>query len=253
MSRTMIQATVTMNQLQQKLDLVGHNIANSETTGYKSQQADFSSLLFQQIDNLRDPANSEGRLTPDGIRIGSGARLGSVNTDFSTGSLSITDRALDIALLEDNHLLQIQVSHDDNTETSYTRDGSLYLNPINDQLVMLTTKDGHPVLGSNGPITLSNDFDDIRIESSGDIVINRGAQQEVVGQLDIVEALSPRTLETAGETTYRLPNLETLNLTINDIIQNVPETTDVIKSGALEQSNVDLSEQMTDMMMEVGS
>src|SRR5690625_7579359 len=63
MSRPMIQSAVTMNQLQQKLDLIGHNLANSETTGYKGKHAAFSSLLFQQINNLRDPANAEGRLT----------------------------------------------------------------------------------------------------------------------------------------------------------------------------------------------
>ncbi|MYL59297.1 flagellar hook-basal body protein, partial [Virgibacillus halodenitrificans] len=72
MSRTMIQAAVTMNQLQSKLDLIGNNMANSETTGYKNRNADFSSLLFQQIDNLKDGANAVGRLTPDGVRIGSG-------------------------------------------------------------------------------------------------------------------------------------------------------------------------------------
>src|SRR5699024_5713549 len=117
MSRPMIQSAVTMNQLQQKLDLIGHNLANSETTGYKGKNAEFSSLLFQQINNLRDPANAEGRLTPDGIRVGSGARLGAINTDFSAGPLQTTDRALDVALLEDNHLFQIQISEDGTEET----------------------------------------------------------------------------------------------------------------------------------------
>src|SRR5690625_683576 len=249
MSRPMIQSAVTMNQLQQKLDLIGHNLANSETTGYKGKHAAFSSLLFQQINNLRDPANAEGRLTPDGIRVGSGARLGAINTDFSAGPLQTTDRALDVALLEDNHLFQIQISEDGTEETHYTRDGSFYLNPINDQTIMLTTKDGHPVLGSNGPITMADDFDDIRIESSGDIIVSRGMEGEVVGQLDIVEAALERTFEATGQNAFRIPDLEALKLNMNYIIRYVPLTTDIVQSGTLEQSNVNLSEQMTEMMI----
>lgn len=249
MSQMMIQAAVTMQQLQNKLDLIGQNLANLETTGYKSRQTEFSSLLFQQIDNLRDPANADGRLTPEGIRMGSGARLGAVSTDLSLGSLSVTDRALDVALLEENHLFQIQVADDGIAETQYTRDGSFYLNPINDQSVMLTTKDGHPVLGDNGPIVIPNGFTDVRIESNGQVVITRNNQPETVGQLNIVEAVLPRTLEATGSNAYRLPDLMALGLNAEDIIQNVLQTTDIVKSGALEQSNVDFSKQITDMMM----
>lgn len=71
--RILGQAYSTMNQLQQKLDVVSHNIANSDTFGYKNRKAEFSSLLFQQINNMTDPRNAEGRVTPDGIRVGSGA------------------------------------------------------------------------------------------------------------------------------------------------------------------------------------
>ncbi len=161
----------------------------------------------------------------------------------------MTDRALDVALLEENHLFQIQVADDGIAETQYTRDGSFYLNPINDQSVMLTTKDGHPVLGDNGPIVIPNGFTDVRIESNGQVVITRNNQPETVGQLNIVEAVLPRTLEATGSNAYRLPDLMALGLNAEDIIQNVLQTTDIVKSGALEQSNVDFSKQITDMMM----
>src|SRR5699024_5677574 len=156
MSNAMIQAAVTMNQLQSKLDMIGNNLANNETTGYKSRQADFASLLFQQIDNMTDPANAEGRLTPDGVRIGSGAKLGSITNNFTPGVNSETGRALDTALPESNHFYQIQVTENGTNETRYTRDGAFYLSPINnEQAVMLTTKYGHPVIGENGPIVIT--------------------------------------------------------------------------------------------------
>lgn len=248
MSRSMIQAAVTMNQLQNKLDVIGNNMANSQTTGYKTRQADFASLLFQQIDNMTAPANAEGRLTPDGVRVGSGARLGSVNIDLRQGSIQETDRALDTALLEKNHLFQIQVTENGVTETRYTRDGSFYLSPVNDnQAVMLTTKDGHPVLGQNGPIVIADGFDDITVQPNGQISVQRGDVNEIAGNLAITEAVRPRLLEATGNNAFRLPDLEELGYDFEDIMQPV-EVNTVLQSGALEQSNVDLASQMTDMI-----
>ena len=247
----MVQAAVTMNQLQSKLDLIGNNLANSQTTGYKSRQTEFSSLLFQQINNMTDqPANAEGRLTPDGVRIGSGAMLGSINADLSIGSLSETDRALDTALLEKGHFFQVQVAEGGTTETQYTRDGAFYLNTMeNSESLMLTTKDGHPVLGDNGPIVIADGFDSIDIQSNGEILVQRGNQTEIAGNLAIIDAVRPNLLEATGQNTFKVPNLAELGFNFEEIIQDIAPVTNLLKSGALEGSNVDLSKQMTDMIM----
>src|SRR5699024_262134 len=111
----MTQAAITMNQLQKQLDNIGHNLSNSDTTGYKSRDTEFSSLLFQQINNLRHESNAEGRTTPDGIRVGSGARLGSVNNNLSVGAIKETGRELDVVLQDENHLFQVQVNDGEET------------------------------------------------------------------------------------------------------------------------------------------
>lgn len=247
----MIQAAVTMNQLQQKMDIIGNNMANVQTTGYKNRQADFSSLLFQQINNLSDPANMQGRLTPDGFRIGSGARLGEVHLNLGQGSFIETDRTLDTALLEPNLFYQIEVTEAGVTERQFTRDGAFYLSPTNDNnSMMLTTSNGHPVLGRDGtPIVFAEGFERIEIRPDGNIIVQRGNTQENVGQLGIVTAIRPRILEATGENAFRLPNLADLNLNEEEIIQAIAPNTDAIKSNALEQSNVDLSEQMTDLVL----
>ncbi|WP_068673746.1 flagellar hook-basal body protein [Oceanobacillus sp. Castelsardo] len=250
MSRMMIQAAVTMNQLQNKLDIVGNNIANSQTTGYKSRGAEFSSLLYQQIDNLNNPDNGEQRLTPDGIRIGSGAGLGATTLNLDQGSIVSSDRSLDTALLNKNALFQIQVTNNGETETMYTRDGAFYLSPGTDeQSVTLTTKNGNPVLGENGPITFADGFDSISIRDNGQVVVERGSFVEVVGTIDIVEAIRPNVLEAAGQNMFRLPNLEELDYNLADIIQDVQTQTKLIQSNALEQSNVDISQQMSDLIL----
>jgi len=250
MSRSMIQAAVTMNQLQQKLDVIGNNLANSQTTGYKSRQAEFSSLLTQQINNMTRPVEGEERLTPDGIRVGSGARLGSIMNDFSVGSISETGRALDVALQEKNHFFEIQVAENGTTETLYTRDGAFYLQPLeNSDNVMLVTKAGHPVLGEAGPIIIEDGFEYIDIRENGEILIRRDNQTETAGVLSILETEYPQILEASGENIFRLPNLAELGYTFDEVINDVNAHYGLLKIGALERSNVDISKEMTDLLM----
>ncbi|UFT98904.1 flagellar hook-basal body protein [Radiobacillus kanasensis] len=246
MSRVGYQASVTMGQLQKKLDLIGHNMANANTSGYKSRQADFSSLLFQQIDNLNSPANAQGRLTPDGIRIGSGAALGHTNTNLQVGNVQTTGRALDVALLDESQWFQVNVTEGGATETRFTRSGAFYLSPINDTHVMLTNQDGQPLVGENGPIVLADGFDSIEITSTGQIQVTRNGQRQVEDQLSIVSITNPRLLEASGDNNFRLPDNAGINPAA--IVQNLNPGEVQLKSGALESSNVDLANQMTELM-----
>jgi len=247
--RVMGQAAVTMNQLQHQMDMIGHNLANSQTAGYKSRQAEFSNMLTQQITNLTDPENARGRLTPDGIRIGSGARLGTINNNLSLGSIQQTDRALDTVLLNENHFYQIQVDENGEQNIRYTRDGSFYLQPVNNGAdVMLVTKDGHPVIGTNGPIQFAANFDSIHIAEDGRVVVQRGSQTQDVGAIAVAEINNPRILEAIGENLFQLPNEADIGLNVNDIVQIVPQDTVRMQNQALEMSNVSIQEQMTQLI-----
>lgn len=250
MSRMMIQAAVTMNQLQKQLDIIGNNIANVQTPGYKAKNAEFSSLLFQQINNLSNQANQVGRLTPDGIRVGSGARLGDVQMNLSQGSLIESDRPLDTALIDSNTLYEIRVTENNVVETRYTRAGDFYINPINDGQVMLTTSDGHPVIGRDGnPIVFSSEYEEILIESNGTINLLQGSAMIPVGQINVVSVVRPGILEAVGSNQFRLPNLAELGMTEAEIIQNTPANSEVLQSNVLEQSNVQLAEELTQLIL----
>ncbi|MFC0301759.1 flagellar hook-basal body protein [Virgibacillus soli] len=249
MSRAMIQAAVSMGQLQHRMDVIGNNIANSQTTGYKSRQSQFSSLLFQQIDNMKnEQANGVGRLTPDGVRVGAGTRLGSIQTNYAKGSFVTTNRALDTALLGENYFFQVNVTENGVTETRYTRDGAFYLQPNeNNDAVSLVTKNGDPVLGTNGPITIESGFDDITIRPNGEILAQRNGHGEVVGQLAIVETSKPHVLEAIGDNEFRIPNVVDENN--SPIFQAAPGNSDLLQSQTLETSNVDMSKEMTDLLL----
>jgi len=250
LSSSMVQAAVTMNQLHHKMDNIAHNMANSQTTGYKSRGGEFSSLIHQQMDNLDAPENAQGRLTPDGVRVGSGARMGATNIDLSQGTINQTDRALDTALTESNQLFQIQVTSDGTTETFYTRDGAFYLSPINaDQDVMLTTSDGYPVLGEDGPIIIDSGFTGLEIRPNGEIAVNRDGTTENEARIEVVETSRPYLLESAGSNLFRLPDLDELGYGFGDIIEVTAPEEDVLQSSALEQSNVNLAAEMSDLIL----
>src|SRR6478752_2233499 len=97
MNTSMITATNTLSQLQKQLDIISNNLANLDTTGYKSRQASFTDLLVQQFNNQPDAGKEAGRLTPNGIRQGAGAKLNQVQMNMSQGSFKPTERDLDTA------------------------------------------------------------------------------------------------------------------------------------------------------------
>ncbi|RDY72294.1 flagellar hook-basal body protein [Halobacillus trueperi] len=246
MNRSMIQSAVTMGQLQKKLDLVGNNLSNSETTGYKSRNADFSSLLHQQIDNQSHSDAEVGRLTPEGIRIGSGAKLGHTNLDLTQGSLKNTGRELDVALLEDRHMFGLRVTTAQGEEVHYTRAGNFYLNPVDDGQLLLTDANGNPVMGADGEIIILEDnFQAINIDPNGRILVTRDQNQVVEGTLDVSEAVRPRMLESVGANRFRIPD----NVEEDGIMGDVLSGDVKMQSQTLETSNVDVAKQMTEMLM----
>jgi flagellar basal-body rod protein FlgG len=246
----MIQAAVTMNQLQNKLDLIGHNMANSQTPGYKTRRSEFSSLLAQEINNMNAPENADNRLTPEGIRVGTGARLGAIVNDYSLGSLQTTNRALDIALRNEHHFFQIQTEADGAAETQYTRDGSFYLRTMEGSgSLMLTNGDGLPVLGQNGaPIVIAGGFEAIDVRDNGDILVVRNGQEEVAGTIAAVTITEPQVLEAAGGNLFRMPDVEELGVNPAELIQPLGAAGNLMENGVLEQSNVDVASQMSELL-----
>src|SRR5690625_1746011 len=241
--RMMGQAHAAMSALQQKLDTIGHNLANSNTHGYKARQVEFQSLLAQQINNLNDPNNLRGRTTPDGIRVGTGAKLGSTNNKLAIGAMQTTERSLDTMLLNENHFYQINVARDGVDEIRYTRAGAFYVTPMDDgQNVQLVTSEGYPVYGENGPIQFNAEFDAIHINERGEVLVTYGTNEINVGRLAIVEITRPRLLQAVGENAFRLPDLDQLGYDFAEIVR-VPTDDVLVQNNVLEMSNVSIQDE----------
>ncbi|WP_026672854.1 flagellar hook-basal body protein [Alkalihalobacterium bogoriense] len=253
MNTSMITASNTMGQLQKKLDTISNNLANTNTIGYKRREASFSDLLVQQVNNQLVHSKEVGRLTPNGIRVGAGAKIAQTAMRLEQGAMQQTERPLDVALTTKGTFFEIQVDVAGNPETRYTRDGAFYLSPNanNPQLLNLVTGQGHYVMGENGPIQIPANFKDITISEGGRISVSlNGGGNVDAGQLAVVRAERPQMLIQMGENLFGLPeNLAEQGLNVADIITALGAGEISMQQGSLEMSNVDMSREMTELMM----
>jgi flagellar hook protein FlgE len=116
---------------EEALSVIGNNLANMNTTGYKGENPQFSDLFSQQlgVDGSGDP-----------VQVGLGTQLTSTAADFSQGTIQNTGVPTDLAIQGDG-FLQIQ----NGGVAMFTRDGNLSINSQG----YLVTQDGSNVMGYN--------------------------------------------------------------------------------------------------------
>lgn len=245
-----------MTQLQQQLDLISHNMSNVNTTGYKRQEANFSELLYQQFNNQHNKQEEIGRSTPLGIRQGSGAKLAHTGIQLAPGALKQTGRVLDAALSQDNHFFKVLVNENGQQAVRYTRDGSFQLTRTNNaDEWMLADSNGNAVADSNNvPIVVRGPVKEVRIDANGNFtaVPQNAALAEQTFELGVVEVKRPHLLQGKGHNLFGFPNLNALNLAVQDVAEEVEGADRAglnIRQGALEESNVDMASEMTELMI----
>jgi flagellar hook protein FlgE len=146
---------------QTMMDVVGNNISNVNTTGFKSSQAVFSEVLSQTIRGAGAATGTTGGSNP--AQIGLGSRVSAVTSSFSQGALQVTSRSTDFAIQGDGFFVV-----DQGGERLYTRAGSFSV----DALGRLVTQDGGLIQGwqsSGGTMTTSGPIGPIVIPV-GDLI-----------------------------------------------------------------------------------
>ncbi|WP_445613229.1 flagellar hook-basal body protein [Geobacillus sp. YF-1] len=244
MLRSMFTAANTMNALQQRLDTISHNIANSNTVGFQRREASFAELLAQQVDRL--PNDEAPRQTPAGVRYGNGAGLASTMLVTAQGPLVETGRALDFAFTATNQWFRVRtVDGSGAAAIGYTRAGNFSLTPMNGQLA-LTTSDGLFVLDeTNAPIVLPANTHDVQLSPTGTLTaINANGAVVARVNLGVTAIRRPQLLEAQGDNVFTLPAVPGASEELNGGLRNQIR----IKQGALEQANVDLGEELVGLM-----
>ncbi|MGN2369724.1 flagellar hook-basal body complex protein [Clostridium cagae] len=171
MLRSMYSGISGMKANQVKLDVIGNNIANVSTTGFKSSSARFSDMLYQNMSSATAPTSTKGGTNAK--QVGLGAQLASINKVMGQGNALSTGRSLDVCVDGDGYIMvskgpevykggtlnadgtgadasgtiKIQTSGKlaggGENEILYTRDGNFTL----DHEGNLLTADGHRVMG----------------------------------------------------------------------------------------------------------
>lgn len=123
MLRSMYSGVSGLKAHQVKLDVIGNNIANVNTFGYKSSRVTFKEMLTQTLRGASRPSEGRGGLNP--MQVGLGVGLGSIDIDFTDGLSQPTGRPLDIAL-EGNGFFVVS----DGNRNYFTRAGAFGLDPV---------------------------------------------------------------------------------------------------------------------------
>ena len=248
----MITATNTMGQLQNKLDTISNNIANSNTHGYKTQESTFNELLYQQFNN--DKQDRAERQTPVGIRYGAGAMLGQIQTNHKQGSLQTTNRDLDFAFTKPKQYFNILMPDGENgSKTVYTRQGDFYLSPLNNGTAMVVNADGYPLADASGQaITLPDNVNSFGISNGGVLEATDANGNIIRTDIAVTELQKPQLMEHISGTYIGLPNnLAELGYNQAEVLtelQGANRQQIGMQGGTLEMSNVNLSKEMTDLI-----
>ncbi|PJF33681.1 MAG: hypothetical protein CUN57_01505, partial [Phototrophicales bacterium] len=139
-TRALVSGVTGMRSHGLKMDVIGNNIANINTVGYKSSKALFSDLLSQTVSG-GTAAVSGGTGGENPIQTGLGVQLAAVQTDFSQGSLFATGKVTDLSITGEGFFVL-----NNGEETLYSRDGAFSLDTANN---LVNPANGYKVQGWN--------------------------------------------------------------------------------------------------------
>lgn len=117
MMRSLFSGVSGLKSHQTRMDVIGNNIANVNTTGFKSSRVTFADTLSQTMTDASAPADTKGGTNPKQVGLGTG--VASIDTLFTDGSTQSTGKNTDVAL-SGNGLFVVKQGN----ETYYTRDGA---------------------------------------------------------------------------------------------------------------------------------
>ena len=236
MIRALYSAASGMSAQQTNLDNIAHNLANANTTGFKSRRAQFQDLMYQ---NLVQPGSAAGQqsVVPTGLQVGLGTRTTSNEILFSQGNFVSTSNPLD-TVIEGKGFFQVRLP---SGELGYTRAGSFHLN-----------RDGNLVTGDGNllepQIVIPADAQSIMIARDGTVSFNQPGQtaSQQAGQIQLANVPNPAGLNSLGG------NLFTPTDASGDAIIGNPggqEGLGSLMQGYTEQSNVSVVDEFVNLIV----
>ena len=288
MLRSMYSGISGLKNHQTKLDVIGNNISNVNTYGFKKSRVVFKDLVSQSVSGASASTTNKGGVNPK--QVGLGSQMAAIDVIHGNGSLQTTARTLDLSIDGDGFFMVADSTANTSgvatgtTNISYTRAGNFYM----DENGYLVNGDGKYVVGhastklsvdttttiagseaesqkaSNGVSTATgNLMINGAINGANPIKIPTTAQSMSISSDGTVNYVDYKgDLQYAGQIVLaKFPNTGGLNKAGGNYYQPTSNSGDPyaqiatkggigsIQSGFLEMSNVDLSEEFTEMIV----
>lgn len=238
MIKELYTAAMGMIPQQTRLEVIANNMANSNTSGFKRDNVFERNIIDAKANLWNTPGDAEDDDPPIGKYI-----------DFRAGSFQETGNPLDM-VIQDKGFFTLQ---DEEGKEFLSRNGHFKLSTDG----KIIAKDGKMLMGVDGPISVSAQFNsennnsesksvDIKINDQGDVFANK----ERIGSLLIAKVENPQQLEKVSNECFVARENAGVTYNSNESVS--------IKQGWLEGSNVDIIKEMVDMielqrMFEAGS
>ncbi|MEK3883928.1 flagellar hook-basal body protein [Paenibacillus sp. PL2-23] len=251
MNASMINAMVSMNALQQKLDLISDNIANVNTVGYKKKEATFEDLL-NNAKRQPEAFSQPGRLSPLDFNQGWGAKMTMIQPNLTQGPMKATDAKTDLAI-EGNALFEVVV--DEAGTRAYTRNGAFQLTVNANGDTILATEEGYPVVAlvpdGNGNLVEGNlvlpQGYEMKVNDDGSVLGVSSEGTIALGSIKLLQASRPAGLTAVADNLFAIA----AGINVDDVVQQIVPNDDnriAVRQGYLEQSNVELTDEMTELI-----
>ncbi len=211
---------------QEKLDIISNNMVNVNTYGYKRIESSFSNLFYRNLNATGIPVSDNPSF------VGNGVKINNVTRTKTQGYLQSTGGSTDLAI-DGNGFFRITGSTGD---VSYIRGGALNV----DIFGRLTDKDGNlvDVAYNEGvdPLNTGLTATNMIVDRSGNISTSDGID---IGRINCYDAVGSNALISQGDNKFVTSGENIIMFQVSpDIYQN-----------HLEMSNVDTSQEMTDMIL----
>jgi flagellar hook protein FlgE len=193
MMRSLFAGVSGLRNHQTRMDVIGNNIANVNTVGFKSSRVTFAEAFAQLLQGASRPPGDLGGINP--IQIGLGSKIGSIDMNFSQGNLESTGQTTDMAIQGDGFFVL-----SDGNRTFYTRAGNFQLD-ANGRMV--SPANGFKVQGINadsaGVLSTGTTVTDITLPFGQKSPARATTELKLSGNLDSREQPLGTILSTQGK------------------------------------------------------
>ena len=217
------------------VQVISNNIANLRTTGFKKQTAAFQDLIYEHVRRVGAQASDQGTILPVGVDLGGGVKTVGTPRSMTQGTLSQTGNDLDLAIGGEGFFKILMPDG----AFQYTRDGTFQM----DNQGRIVTSQGNPVQPG---ITIPTNASGISVNQQGQVSVTLPGSNTstIIGQIGLTRFINKAGLQPVGNNQF----IDTPSSGApQDGIANA-EGLGSITQGSLEQANVDVVSEMSDLI-----